>query len=44
MELILSQSTPLPLSSSWWCGKRLVCAIDDDGIGLLGVCPVLCRR
>jgi hypothetical protein len=38
-ELILSHSTPLPLSSSWWCRKWLVRAIDDDGVGVLGVCP-----
>jgi hypothetical protein len=43
-ELILSQTTPLPLSSSWWCRKWLVRAIDDDGVELLGVCPIPCRR
>jgi hypothetical protein len=32
LELILSQTTPLPLSSSWWCQKWLVRAIDDDGV------------
>jgi hypothetical protein len=35
LELILNQTTPLPLAFSWWCGKRLVRAIDDDDLRLL---------